>query len=263
MSELRDLAGVGDTKSLSGLGRHILELNKAAKSFGVHLEYLTDFNHFREVVEAIPGRSGITRIFDSHHCDIGPDNGYWIKGTDEEGQVVHVQAYRFDDLRDGTLAEHWQANPEGFSPPGLEIDLEKSNFHTAPVSHEISGTVCYHGDFWIDSEFRNMRIGPILTTFGMLLAASRFTPDYIYCFVVPRMVRRGWPTRAGYLHLHPWAPSWYISGQKRTYDDYLVWVTSQELIELWTSRERDTDILGLTGEDDDSRSSVMQRVARH
>jgi hypothetical protein len=161
------------------------------------------------------------------------------------------------------LAEHWQTMPAAFEPAGLPIDLEKSNFHTAPASHEITGRVCYHGEVWIDPKFRNMRIAATLATFAQLLAVTRFMPDYNYGFIPPHLVKRGYPARIGYLHLHPWAPSWHVCGREEPYDDYLVWVTGQELIELWTTDERDADILGIVGKDNNSRPAVMQDVSRH
>jgi hypothetical protein len=229
MSTLRDLVEARGAKSILGLSRHRLELNRATKSFGVNSEYHTDFDHFRDVVEAIPGRGAITPVFDPRHCDIDAENGFWIKGTDDGGKVVHVQAFRFDDLTGSTLAEHWQTIPAAFGPAGLPIDLEKSNFHTAPASHEITGRVCYHGEVWIDPKFRNMRIAATLATFAQLLAVTRFMPDYNYGFIPPHLVKRGYPARIGYLHLHPWAPSWHVCGREEPYDDYLVWVTGQEL----------------------------------
>ena len=227
-----------DTIDRSKLGRLIIELNSYARKFGVHIEYQVDFEDFRNVVDALPDKGMPTPIFDVGYSDIGPNNGFWIKGTDNANQVVHVQAIRFDDLTGTNLAFHWQEHPELYRTRGLGIDVGKSNFVTAPASHEITGPVCYHGELWLDKCFRGLgglHLASRLANFAMLIALARFNPNFIYCLMVPKVVRSGRSVRFGYLHMHPHGIRWHIPERVEPYDEYLVWITAQELAGIMDS----------------------------
>jgi len=241
----------------------LVDINAEIAACGVVLKLHTDFNRFRDVVAKTPDREAVTSLFDPDLSDIGPDNGFWIEGVDAEGQVVHLQALRMDDLQGVSLASHWQDKPEWYAPPGADVDLPKTNFNTASASHEISGTVCYHGDFWIHKKCRKFRLAGKLSVFAMLLAAAKFDPDFIYCFIVPKHVRQGLAAVYGYLHIHPFAPQWHFRGSNQTYDDYLVWISGDEIKELWISGQRDTEILGQVGKDGNGNSTASKSVAYH
>lgn len=225
------------------LSRKLSDLEVAMSTFDVRVECLTNFQDFRDTARQIPHRKEITAVYDIRQCDIGPNNGFWIKASDEHGQLVHIQAMRFDDLNETSLSQHWLESPSMFAPAGYQVVLEKCNFDTAPASHRINGKVCYHGDFWLDASYRKLDLAPLLSKYSTLQALLKFEPDYIYGLVPPTLIERGWAARQGYLHMHPWAPRWYIEGQKEFYDDYLVWITGPELLSLWTAGERDIDVL--------------------
>lgn len=96
-----------------------------------------------------------------------------------------------------------------------------------------------------------------------MLAYIKLNPDYIYALMVPKHTMRGQAAVYGYLHIHPWAPQWCIRGSTEKYDDYLIWVSAEELVELWTAGERDADVLGYVGQNSDSGSAIMQSMTRH
>lgn len=239
------------------LGHALLTLNAEIREYGLNIQMKSNFEEFRETVEAIPDRGAVTPVFDPAYTRINESNGFWISGTDENGEVVHVQAIRFDRLRSTGLAEHWRKNAVLYGPPGLELDVEGTDFSTGIVAEQITGNVCYHGDFWIHRRWRRLGLAPRLSTFAMLTALSLYSPDYIYAFIVPKNVRRGLSAQYGYLHFHPWAPKWRIVGREEAYDDYLVWISGDELYELWTPGERNADILGEVGQQDNDRLSAM------
>jgi len=241
----------------------LIDINAEVAECGVSLKLHTDFNRFRDVVAGIPDRGEITSLFNPDKSNIGPDNGFWIEGTDAEGQVVHVQAVRVDDLGAQSIASHWQQYPGLYAPPGVDIDLDKTVFNIPRVSQEISGRVCYHGDLWMHKSCRKFRLSPSLSKFAMMLAFVRFQPDYIYGFIVPKHVRQGLAAVHGYLHIHPWAPQWHIRGSNEMYDDYLVWVSGEELRELWGSCERNVKVLGRVRENGNGISTTMKNMARH
>lgn len=198
----------------------------------ITIQYQTDFDDFLETVQGIDDKGDLTPIFDVRYSDINSENGFWLKGVDENGDVMHVQAIRFDDLKDRPLSEHWENNPLLYCTQGLGIDLEKSEYDSAPAASVIKGAVCYHGELWVEKSFRRIRLSSKLANLAMLMALARFNPDYIYCLIVPKVIRTGLSVRNGYLHMYPQGIRWHIPERDEPYDEYLVWMTGQELTDL-------------------------------
>ncbi len=96
------------------------------RSPGLNIEFKQDFRHFLELIEENQDRKELSPMFDPRYCSIGADNGFWIKGTNDDGEVVHLQAVRFDDLGQTTLSKHWHKNRLLYRPPGIQPDFEKS-----------------------------------------------------------------------------------------------------------------------------------------
>jgi hypothetical protein len=219
------------------------ELQTAIESFGVRIECRTDFKLFRQSAMKITDLGDITGVFDDRVCSIDADNGFWIQATDKTGNVIHRQAFRHDDLTGTTLARHWLCDPAIYAPAGYDIAIEKSDFNIAPAANNITGSVCYHGEFWLDLPYRKTELPPFLSKFGILYALNQFSPDFVYGLVPPKLIEQGWAARQGYLHMHPWAPRWRIRGKAKYYDEYLVWISGKELLGLWTTSKRDIDVL--------------------
>jgi len=193
---------------------------------------MTNFHEFLQTVDAITDKGEPTPIFDVRHSDIGPANGFWLRGLDEDGNVMHVQAVRFDDLEDTSLSDHWKRDPMLYCTQGLGIDIENSEYDVAPAANEISGAVCYHGELWVEKSYRKIRLSSKLANLAMLMALGRFNPDYLYCLIVPKVIRTGLSVRNGYLHMHPQGIRWNIPEHSTPYDEYLVWMTGDELTDL-------------------------------
>lgn len=253
----------GDLNDQSQLGRTISRLAADIQTFGIQPVYETDFNDYRETVIACSDRGTITGVFDSERCPIGPENGFWIRGVDGSGHTVHAQAIRYDDLGISTLADHWLGNLELFAPTGMDFDIDRTNLVTAPASHEISGGVCYHGDFWMDRSARKYGLAPLLSNFAQRIAVIKFSPDFLYCLMVPKLIKKGWAAQQGYLHTHPWAPSWHIRGENEPFDEYLAWLTSRELDDLWHPGKRDGIVPDGVRQTNEGRSPVREITAGH
>jgi len=228
-----------DLKSTANMapkfGPEILELLKEVQHFDgrkITIQYMSNFDDLLKTVEEIDDKDGLTPIFDVRYSDIGPENGFWLRGIDEDGKVMHVQAIRFDNLEDNNLAQHWKNDPVLYCTQGLGIDVEKSLYDTAPAASEIKGAVCYHGELWVEKSYRRIRLGSKLANLAMLMALARYNPEYIYCLIVPKVIRTGLSVRNGYLHMHPQGIRWHIPEKNDPYDEYLVWMTGQELANL-------------------------------
>ena len=227
----------------SQIAGKLFQLEKAVESFDVRLEYGSDFRIFRKSIDEIPETIELTGIFDDRCSDIGRENGLWVQARDSKGNVVHRQAMRHDKLMDTTLAEHWLKNVALYAPSGFDIDFSTSELSSVPIANIIAGSVCYHGDLWMGQDYRNMELASFLSKSFILKNLLRFSPDFVYGMVMPNMVERGWAARAGYFHMHPWAPRWYVRDQSDFYDEYIVWVSGQELVDLCTAGKGNIDVL--------------------
>lgn len=196
---------------------------------GLKIRFQEDFARLRELTESNPDRDTLSPMFDPSHCDVSGKNAFWIEGLCPNGEVAHVQAVRYDDLEDRSLCQHWIDNSYLFTPPGVDVDLRHSRFDSAPASRTIRGGTCYHGELWIRKDYRGLHLASKLANLAMLLANARFQPDYLYCLIPPKVVRTGLSVRNGYLHLHPHGIRWSLSETRETYDEYLVWMTGDEL----------------------------------
>lgn len=202
------------------------------RSPGLHIEFEQDFRQFLSVIEENPDRKELSPMFDPRYCDISADNGFWIKGVNEDGDIVHLQAVRYNDLSQTTLAEHWQQNSPLYRPPGIQPDINKTVFDRAPAAHMISGKVCYHGELWMRKDFRGLHLASRLANLAMLLASARFSPDYMYCLISPDVIRTGLSVRHGYLHMHPHGIQWHVKSEDVVHNEYLVWMNGEELDQL-------------------------------
>jgi len=199
---------------------------------GMSIRFREDFNELRRVTDENPDREELSPMFDPAHCDISRENGFWIEGVSPSGDIAHVQAVRVDTLGDTSLCEFWADNKPLFRPPGMNVDLDKSQFDASPASRMIGGRACYHGELWIHEDYRGLHLASKLANLAMLLAAIRFQPDYLYCLIPPKTVRTGLSVRNGYLHLHPHGIRWAVADSDEIYDEYLVWMNGSELTGL-------------------------------
>ncbi len=212
--------------------QYISIIDQIAERHGMQIEVSTDFETFREIRSAQADRPPISPIFDPQVCEINETNGFWIKGTSDTGELVHVQAVRLDHLSNVTLAEHLYQYRDIYAPPGVEVDLDHSEFGTTPSSQVISGKVCYHGELWLKggrNGFRGHGLTAALPRLALALAHITWTPDYMFGLVHPMAACKGLAAREGYMHLEPGGILWQRVDRNEIYDEWLVWMSHRDL----------------------------------
>ncbi|MBT6095606.1 MAG: hypothetical protein HOH04_12045 [Rhodospirillaceae bacterium] len=215
------------------LSRYISEIDRFASDAGLHLELCRDFREFRDIRSTMTDRSPMSPIFDPSITDVGPGNGFWLKGTDGDGKLVHLQATRRSDLIDISLADHLFELRRLYRLPGLdmETDVQRSSM-SAPALQRISGSVCYHGEIWLDESLRGKGLSAVLPRLLLALVLVKWAPDFVFGFVPTKLAYRGVQAQYGYMHVEPGG----ILGQKSTEDapinKWLVWLSRQDLMHL-------------------------------
>lgn len=215
------------------VARFVSGIDRFAAGVGLTLEMCRDFTEFREIRNAMPDRSPMSPIFDPSVTDVGPGNGFWIKGTDAAGKIVHLQATRRSDLEDLSLADHLYELRRLYKLPGLdmETDVDRSSLR-APALRQITGRVCYHGEIWLDELLRGRGLSALLPRLLLALVLMKWSPDYVFGFVPTKIAYRGILTQYGYMHIQPGGIFGKPANLQQPLNKWLAWLSRQDLLHL-------------------------------
>jgi len=216
------------------LVRYVSEIDGVAKEHGISLHLCKDFREFRDIRNAFDDRPPVAPIFDPNFTDIGPGNGFWIKGVDANGDIVHLQAARRHNIHGMTLADHLFELRQLYKLPGLNRELERSSYN-APAARDISGTVCYHGEIWLKDGpegYRGKGLASLLPRMLLALALAEWTPDYVFGFVPTAIAHKGVLAQYGYMHIQPGGILWSGTEDGNVVNKWLAWLNREELIYL-------------------------------
>lgn len=211
--------------------RYVAEIIEISRTRGLTLDVSTDFDEYRRIRAAQPERTNLSPMYDSTCSYVDRTNAFWIKGIDENGEVVHTQAVRLIDLAGMTLAEHLQQHRHLYASPGITGDATLFEFAPTPTCQKITGRVCYHGDLWLKegsaTGFRGTGLTTVLARLAMAISLMEWSPDYIFGFMYPFMACKGLAAREGYLHMEPGV--WHAPGESETVAEWLVWMARDDI----------------------------------
>jgi hypothetical protein len=215
------------------ISRFVSGIDRFADEAGLKLEMCKDFVAFRDIRAAMNDRSPMSPIFDPSVTDVGPGNGFWLKGTDTSGKIVHLQATRQSNLQDISLADHLYELRRLYRLPGLdmETDVDRDSLR-APALHAISGRVCYHGEIWLDESLRGKGLSAVLPRLLLALVLLKWSPDYVFGFVPTKLAYRGLQAQYGYMHVQPGGILGHPQSVERPVNKWLAWLSRQDLIHL-------------------------------
>ena len=184
----------------------------------------------REIAEMEKGR--ISPEMSWLNSDLTSSNAFYVVVRNEEGRLVAVCAVRHYQLNDENLKsflERQYARLYGGGDNAIDTSL------MPPLAHEISGSVCYLGDYFIaregrvSKEFNNSDF--ILLVYG--LAIMQFDPDWIFAFVKQKNALRGLPAVYLIARCYPCALEWKVSTQHRVDTDWLIGSSRKDLYYLF------------------------------
>ena len=217
------------------ISRYIAAIDEIAHSKGLRLELSMDFDELLALSKQLCGRLPLTPMFDPTVSQLGPDNGFWLKGLDAEGEVVHVQAVRKDELNGIPLANHLESLRAFYNDPASGAAPQEYCFSAAPMAQRITGTVCYHGEVWLkggQNGFRGQGLAAVLPRMALALALAKWQPDYIYGLAWPAIVEKGLAFQYGYRNVQPHGVLWNLPMDPEPFDGWLIWMTRGDLISL-------------------------------
>lgn len=211
---------------------YIAGLEKTLNEKGVTVEYRTDFGYLVRLCEELPTKGYPTAMFNPLHNSIGPANGFWIRGTNSHGEVVAIQAIRFDLLNGTNLRKEIESLRAFYSDPSESAPDGEWCKSFAPIANEISGPTAYHGELWLDNNLRGQDLAQTWSRLAMALTEQRFSPEWLWAITYEPIVMKGIANKFGYWHLQPEGVVWERPYRSERLVAWIMWLGSRDINNL-------------------------------
>ncbi len=197
---------------------------------GIQLSLQNDFHQLKEIGKTLD-KLPLTPNFDPDVNDIGPANGFWMKGIDVKGEVVFTQAARMYDCRLKTLAILHQKLNAFYASPEQSAEEGESCVCEAPATHSMTGQISYHGEIWLKPYFRKRGLTESLPRLMLALILMRWAPDYVFGMAQPGICQKGVSAGYGYRHMQPHGMIWNVPS-KGTLDEWVIWNDYDDIMKV-------------------------------
>lgn len=180
-------------------GRAILQADRKVRDVGIRLSLSSDFDELLRINQS-NGRDwyALPPMFDSRYNAINAENGFWLRGVDQHGDVVLSHAVRLYVWRRTDLKEEVETLRFLYSEPARRADAVARGEVTAPSATQIKGRVSYSGALWVRSDFRGHGLARLIPPLSRALALTRWYPEFHVCFVSTATARKGMGRTYGY-----------------------------------------------------------------
>jgi hypothetical protein len=180
--------------------RAVCSLDVELGGLGYRAALQTDFAAFSALRRKLRNGEAEAALFDVHASAITPKKGFWMSLANAEGRIVALQAFRADhaepslaDWALGWILGVYLKRSELIVPERIEPPANS-------VAKRFSGTVVYHGELWLEREFRGQNLMEPFARLGVLLSYIRWQPVAIWALNSEDMALQGKMTRMGYAH---------------------------------------------------------------
>ncbi len=247
------------------VSKYIVDLENQIRDLGIEIELRTDFGYLIRLSEVLPDKPYPTAMFNPLHHNIDHTNGFWIKGTNENNEIVHVQAVRYDDFTGTNLARECENLTAFYLDPEVSAEDAEWCQSFAPVAKQITGPTCYHGEVWFRGGvggYRGKGLSKLLPRLAMALALLKWNPSFMYGFVYDRLVSTGVIMQYGYSHTQQNVVYWHRPSREKPLDVWIVWMSRQDLIDMVSrDQERNIDSLVQVRQANQRGSSILKTAA--
>ena len=195
------------------------------RSKGININVHDDFSELEKL--DLPGKS-VSAMFDRRLFDLCPGKAFWMQGIDDDGETMHVQAMRMEDLGRASLSDVLVGQlSRAFGCHNNTPAAEASD-----ITKKMTGKLVYHGDVWVSKKWRGHGLGETFAQIALGLAMIQWHPDYVYCFVEDPVNRTGFVLREGYMHFHPLNEEWTACFPWLYQEDWLAYMSYEDLQNL-------------------------------
>ncbi|MEM7721653.1 MAG: hypothetical protein AAF376_04715 [Pseudomonadota bacterium] len=210
------------------------DIVKNVEELGIRIEVGDDFAEYRARRLQQVGRGPIYPMFDAASSYVDHTNGFWICGFNDAGDLIHTQAVRALDLSGISLVDHLRVHRHKYITPDSSPDPDRTMFFGPTGLSEVTGRVCYHGEFWLQAQGlggpRSQGATALLSRLLLEIAVEVWSPSYVFAFVPKRLAAKGAHLRYGYPRCEP--GQWIGPDKQVTDEDYLIWMDETDLANL-------------------------------
>jgi hypothetical protein len=239
-------------KSTLVTSSYLVHLKTVALEYGITLEVETDFDHYLCLCDQLDKKSpgtthSVSYQFNPAYSQLDENTAVWIKGTNRDGEVVHVQALKIADLTHSSVDEYLSSMDVYFKDPDrMRRDGASCNVY-APNAKKMNGIVCYHGEIWLRRDFRGNGLAGILPRFAVALAHSLWSPDYIIGLVTDGLLKKGIAAQYGYFQGQEYV-TFDVPEDNIHLNEWLIWVTRQTYTQMVRQLPSETEYTVLKAE---------------
>ncbi len=210
------------------------QANDIATQMNISLRIGTNFVEYENHVSAHLPEHLVGQPFDHSKNNFTPDNGFWIAGWNEDGELIHKQAVRIIEMAGRTIADYMAESYTDFLPKDFDLDRVNSYYNPGPAARRIKGKVCYHGDLWLSPDYRGTGLVNVLARFALATALLRWAPDYVMGFMECPLAFKGLAEREGYMHAEPGAMYLHRNHSDQVMEGVMVWMAREDISHLLT-----------------------------
>ncbi|UPK20591.1 hypothetical protein [Bradyrhizobium sp. 131] len=220
------------------VSRFLQKYDRAAVEKGLTVFVGFDFHEYVSITRATPTKDPTYPNFRPDRSPIKSGEGYWIKGHDENNKVAFLGAARLYDLSESNFAEHVESLKAFYAEPALHAHPQDRCSCSAPSAKKIVGKVAYHGDLWVREDLRGKGLPKIISGLQRGVSFCMWAPDFLCAFVARWLVDKG---VSQMLHCEPGGSVLQLVGENISHDEWLVWLTGEELRSLVYQHDRIAD----------------------
>lgn len=211
------------------ISRFLQLYDAAANRRGIKLSVGFDFNEYVSITRATPTKRPTYPNFRPDRSPIRSGEGYWIIGIDKDDDVVLTDAARLYDLSYSNFAEHLESLKAFYANPTIHAHPQDRCTCIAPSAKKITGRVAYHGDLWVRRDFRGKGIAKIVAGIAHGLSFAMWSPDFLCSLVARFSLDKGLVAQYEMLHHEPGGSKLQLVKEDIVDDDWLIWLTGEEL----------------------------------
>jgi hypothetical protein len=233
-------------RSIVDMADNISGIIRGLEVLGMRVEVGDDFSVYRSYRSFCTGRSELSPVFDTTRSFIDESNGFWICGFDRDDELVHTQAARLLDLPGISLGKHLDMHRHKYIVPDTTPDPDLTFFSGPEALKSVTGSVGYHGDFWLPARGlggpRSQGATGFLSRLLFEILHQAWRPDFVFAFVPKQLAAKGAQLRYGYSHCEP--GKWIGPDQQVTNEEYLVSMSASDIQNVVGSKVQPLQLSG-------------------
>ncbi len=220
------------------VSRFLQKHDDAAAQKGIRLSIGFDFHEYVSITRATPTKGPTYPTFRPDRSPIKSGEGYWIIGVDKNNEVALLQAARLFDLSQSNFAEHLESLKAFYADPAIHAHPQDRCICTAPSAKKMTGKVAYHGDIWVRRDFRGQGMPRIITGIARGVSYAMWAPDFVCALVARWSLDKGVVAQYESPHHEPGGSILQLVEEGIVDDDWLIWLTGEELRSLVDRHDR-------------------------